>query len=288
MRRPGPSRQQGFGLLLMVVLMSMVTLMFVTGYSGLLTQQAANSLKASQQKYLLQSAQSLGAVWDTHALTLDNPVSGNSVTAADIYRLAGIAPRYGMQLAVSNVLTLSPEGIPYRNAVVYLPTETDTVNPPNLAHFLATGQFISCMNGPTDCDERQFKVFSSAELERRFYNETHYRLQQVAAKAQAYFKARMLQDPERAIDINYFRRPAGVCSSTSQDIGCIDAYVELRHQWAATVFGLAAEELETAWGNPIEVSNLQDSSTAATPFSMSFRARMPNGTYMTVRAVQQI
>lgn len=288
MRRPIPSRQQGFGLLILVVLTAMVTLMFVTGYSGLLTQQAANTLKTTQERYLLETAKSLEAVWEQHAVTLDAP--GSTATSADILRMTGISPRHGAQLLLSNVLISTVDNLAYRNAVVYIPTESDTTNPPNLAHFLSTGEFISCINAGDVCDARVFRVFSSLEVQRKKSAETYFRLQKVAAKAQSYFKARMMADPEHAIDINYFRAPSGSCSATrDMDLGCsMDSYQQLRNEYAKYVFGLSDEELYTAWNTPIEVSNLQDSSTTAVPFSMAFRARRPLGDYVVVRAVQQL
>lgn len=288
MRRPIPSRQQGFGLLILVVLTAMVTLMFITGYSGLLTQQAANTLKATQERYLLETAKSLEAVWEQHAPTLDAP--GSTSTAADILRLTGISPRHGSQLVLSNVLVSAVDNLSYRNAVLYIPTDSDSSNPPNLAHFAATGEFISCTNSAATCDERVFRVFSSLEIQRQKSEETYFRLQKVAAKAQSYFKARMMADPEHAIDINYFRMPSGSCSATpGMDLGCsMDRYQELRNEYAKYVFGISDEELYTAWNTPIEVSNVQDSNTTAVPFSMAFRARRPLGDYVVVRAVQQL
>lgn len=288
MRRPTPSRQQGFGLLILVVLTAMVTLMFVTGYSGLLTQQAANTLKATQERYLLETSKSLEAVWEQHAATLDAP--GNTATSADILRMTGISPRHGSQLLLSNVLFSTVDNLTYRNAVIYVPTDSDTTNPPNLAHFLATGEFISCTNSSEPCDTRVFRVFSSLETQRKKSAETYFRLQKVAAKAQSYFKARMMADPEHAIDINYFRAPSGSCNATpAMDLGCsMDTYQPLHSQAARLMFGLSDEELYTAWNTPIEVSNLQDSSTTAVPFSMAFRARRPLGDYVIVRAVQQL
>lgn len=289
MRRPGPSRQQGFGLLIFVTLTAMVTLALLAGFSGLLTQQAANALKATQQKYLKEVLTSVETVWDQNAAALDSPGPGNTTTAADVLRLAGVSPRQGAKLVLSNVMVSAADNVAFRYVAYYLPAETDVSNPPNLAHFMNTGEFISCSDPGLPCDEREFRVYSSLDRQRELSAETLRRMQKVAAKAQSYFKARMMQDPEHSIDINYFRRPSGVCSvSGSMDLGCFDAYTPLVGTFAAQAMGLSAEELYTAWGQPIEVSNLQDSNTGTTPFSMAFRARRPLGDYLTVRAVQQL
>lgn len=289
MRRPSPSRQQGFGLLTFVILTAMVVLAMVSGYSGLLTQQAANALVATQQKYLLDMSATLDTVWDQHAAMLDDPSPSNTVTAAQVLQLAGISPRHGATLVLSNVMVSAADNVAFRYAALYLPAETDATNPPDLAHFMATGEFRTCIDPDAECAERQFRVFSSLDAQRELSTETHRRLKKVAAKAQTYFKARMLQDPERSIDINYFRRPSGTCYvSGSMDLDCLDNYTPLVGTRAAQALGLSDEELYTAWGAPIEASNLQDSNTGATPFSMAFRARRPLGDFMTVRAVQQL
>lgn len=297
MRRPSPMRQQGFGLLSFVVITSVVSLTLVLGYAGLLTRKVANELFSSQQKYAEQVALQIEELWPQYAGQLDSPVLGASVTAEDLLRTAGVSLQSGARVALSDVLSLPAEGLTYRAVVVYLPSETDESNPPDLERFRLTGEFRSCSDETAFCGDRAFFVYTSLQAERDLIRETQLRLNKVASKAQSYFKARMLQDVERNIDVNYFRRPFGGCEVVEVDLGCADVYEPLvqvdplagatRTRMAAQL-SLTDEELYSAWGQPLEASNLQDSVTDASPFSMSFRARKPNGDYISIKAVQQL
>lgn len=296
--RPRPVRQQGFGLLSFVYLTSIIALSLVVGYSGLLARKVSNELLDRQSRYASEVVAQLEAAWPQFAARLDSPdTSISNVPLADVLRVSGITLAPRAQAEMSSVLLLPGEGLTYRNIVVYLNTETDTTNPPDLDSFRATGEFVSCSDPGQDCAQRPFAVFSSLDIERGLARETQLRLNKVASKAQFYFKARMLQDVEKNIDVNYFRRPNGDCEVEFMDLGCVDTYQPLATvngmggldvSRMANRLGLNDEELFTAWGEPIEVSNLQDSVTDATPFTMSFRARKPDGSYYILKAVQQL
>jgi hypothetical protein len=296
MRRPNPTRQQGFGLLVFVIITAIVSLSIVLGYSGILTRSQANQLARNQQRYLAEAKNAVLAFYEPHAFAIDQQSMSNTTTIEEILAGANVPVRFGMQAALSKVLA-SPEGVPYRAVALWLPSETDETNPPDLATFISTGRFVSCINSTADCATRQFQVFNSADLERELAKRTIARLERVAMKAQSYFKARMLQDPERNVSVNYFRTPEGSCEVLPMDLQCLDNYTplatidasaNLTASRTAINIGLSADELVSGWGRPIEGSNLTDSVTDDTPYTMVFRAATPAGTFYTVKAVQQL
>ena len=56
----------------------------------------------------------------------------------------------------------------------------------------------------------------------------------------------------------------------------------------AVLLGLTDEELVSAWGMPIELSNLQDSVTDDLPFTMVLRTLMPNGQFIQLTVTQPL
>ncbi len=295
MRRPNPVRERGFGLLAFVLLTAIVAFTLVVGYAGVMTRKEASRVPARQEAYLRQVALQVEQAWRASAYVYDAPGPSNSLTAEQVLTAAGVVPQYGLQAALSNVRV--SDGIAYRSLVVYLPAETDESNPPNLASFRSTGEFQSCSNTSQECATRSFLVFSSLDLQRELTKETQARLNKLAFKAQGYFKARMLLDPERNVSVNYFRKPMGACEVMDNDLGCMDTYQPLvvlggpssySRTRMATALGLTDEELFSAWGYPIEASNLQDSVTDDAPYTMAFRAARPSGGFLTVKAVQQL
>jgi len=295
MRRPSPQRQQGFGLLVFVIATAIVAFSIVIGYSGILARAQANQLVANQEKYLAAAKTSVLAFYERNAYAIDEQSMSNTTTIAEILAGANVPVRYDLQAALSKVL-VSPEGHAYRAVALWLPSETDTTNPPNISNFINTGNFISCSNA-SPCAVRQVQVFDSSSIEREKAQRTIAQLEQIAMKAQSYFKARLLQDPERNVSVNYFRAPSGVCQVQAIDLECLNVYTPLSTSGAGSAavpsttaknLGLSDADLVSAWGRPIEASNLIDSITDDTPYAMSFRAATPAGTFHKIKAVQQL
>jgi hypothetical protein len=280
---PSLAKQQGFGLLVFVLLLAAIAFFVVVAYAGILTRQVANELPRKKQEALLQAMEQVRGYWRANAINLDAP--GSTLTAQALVDNAGLSLRYGMQAEVSNLL--SKNGTTYRKVLLYSQA-TDDAAPLDLARFRTTGEINPCPIA-TDCGWHWAVFDSFNEIHQGYSSEALSRLRRVAFKAQAYFKARNLQDPERNISVNYFRSPSGNCVVLPQDLGCADTYtplVELPQM--VKNLGLSAEELYSPWGTPIEASNLQDSETTELPFTMAFRVRKPDGSYYTVKAVQQI
>jgi uncharacterized protein YceK len=76
MRRPGPLRQQGFGLLAFAMLLAIIAFSLVVGYAGVLTRTEANQYSAKRGKYLDETVHALTEKWSaSQAYALDNPTS---------------------------------------------------------------------------------------------------------------------------------------------------------------------------------------------------------------------
>lgn len=297
MRRPKLQRQQGgFGLLAFVIITAVFAFSFVVGYSGVLTRDQANQLETQQNRYLADARDSILAFYERHAFKLDQKSLSNPASVEEVLKGANVRARFAMTATMSQVL-LASDGTAYRAFALWMPTETDTTNGPNLTEFAQTGKFASCATEGGPCDRRVYMTFDTLSLERDLANQTAGQLQRIALKAQSYFRARNLQDPERNVSVNYFRTPSGACAVQPIDLECLDTYSPLATvdlagkvtlSRTAINLGLAAEDVISAWGLPIEASNLQDSVTDDSPYTMVFRAATPSGAYYTVKAVQQL
>lgn len=296
MKRHNSRPQQGFGLLIFVIVTAVIAFSLVVGYTGVLTKSQANRLQATQSDYLSEVRTQVMAFYQRKAFALDQQSMSNPVSVNDLLAGALVRKRFGLQAALSDVLSL-PDGVRYRRIAVWLPSDTDTDNPPDLSSFTQTGKFVSCTNLGSPCADRQMAVFDSIDLERELQKETQARLRHIALKAQAYFKARTLQDPERNISVNYFRPLANICTPRDMELECLDIYTPLSvpaiggalvPSRTASTLGLTGAELVSAWGLPIEASNVQDAVTDDTPFTMVFRAARPSGGYYSIRAIQQL
>jgi len=296
MSRLSPKRQQGFGLLVFVLIATTIALSLVLGYSGLLTRQEAQQRTAKLQAYLSDARSQILSFYGRNLAQIDSVSLGNNTSVNDLLAGGNVNVRYGLQAALSKPLA-SDSGLYYRRVVLYMPSETDGDNPPNIAAFVNSGDFQSCTDMSKLCGTRTYVVFDSLTLEKAALAETKHRLEEVAYKAQAYFKARMLLDPEHNVSVDYFRPAYGGCSPGLNDLQCLDTYTPLAvlsaGSWATqtnlpATIGLTNDELISAWGDPIQASNLADSQTGSPPFTMMFRAPSPFGGFYSVTAVQQI
>lgn len=283
--------QRGFALLAFVLALAVVAFSFVLGYSVNLTREQAAALPEAQRAYLADVRAQLLVLYRERARTASQTTSQWRAVAADENVLATVnAPlRWGAQATISEPLP-DEQGAPYQRIVVWLPTDTDAENPPDLETFRATGQWRSCAE-PAPCAERPFVIVDGQALQRELRAQAQERLMRAAYKLQAYFKARVLQDPERPMNVNYFRNPrGGACPAApvAPDFGCINEYRALAAGDPVAVHAnLLAEDLVSPWGEPVEVSNLLDSESARAPFSMALRVPV-KGTerYLRVLALQ--
>lgn len=296
MRRPSPVRQQGFGLLAFVMAAAVVAFSLVIGYSGLMVRQHHNDLQERNEALLAEYERGVRELWREKAHLIDqaSETESNNYTAEDILSAAGVSLR---GLAEAHLSDVFKEGdFSYRVMVIFFPTDTDDRNPPDIAEFKKTGKFQSCKNPQEVCAQRQFVVISSYDMQKELIREAQARLNRVAYRAQAHFKARMLLEPEKSITVNYFRKPFGECVTVEADLDCLDTYTpllsispagaEMLH--AAKALQLTDEELVSPWGQPIEASNLLDSETESPPYTMAFRVLKPSGGYLVTKAVQPL
>ena len=304
--------QEGAGLLALVTVLMAVAVAFVIGYESNLAAKVKNTAYDERMAYLQQLQAGVGAFYAQHAFELDQLGMGNPYTAQDILDDSGEPLRYGVSAKLSDVL-LDPGGVAFRVLVLYLRSDTDTLNPPDFSNFASQGKFVSCVSSSQPCARRAYVIFSSLALERRFERSTEERLDTLAAKAQVYFSDRRQLDPEKDITRNYFNSPYGACNGSPLDLGCFDSFTSgtgnntLATQntdgsWALTDaaknLGASAYDVVDAWGNPIQASNntldidtfLGKSLTAAQapPFVMLFRALTPGGTYIEKSAIEPL
>lgn len=290
----GSRAQAGFALLAFVLALSVVAFSFVLGYSVNLTRQQADAQPRAQQAYLQGLQDTLLQVYRERATHPVEPATPAAVAQwrafgpdEDALALASATLRWGVRAAISEPQP-DGQGAPYQRIALWLPLETEAENPPDIEHFRATGQWRGCTK-PAPCVEPPFVLVDGQLVQRVLHAQAQERLMRVAQKLQAYFKARMLQNPERNVAVNYFRNPRGgtACPSTppAPELRCLDTYRPLGAADPVAVHAnLVAADLVSPWGEPLQASNLQDSETVRPPFSMALRVQV-KGTAEYLRAI---
>lgn len=302
-RRPRSQRQQGFGLLAFVLGTTIFAFSLIGGYSGIWTKEKQLNELTTKMEYVKRSSAQLAKVYPSLSLRLDSSL-GDGYTSEELIEYAQIPIQWNLKIVKSKLLK-TVEGYQYRAFAFYLDIPVPGAEPLNVQYFIDTG-VMRCGASRDVCDSALYMVqWDSSDLVRSMVLETEARLARVVKKAQLYFKARELQDPERNVSINYFYRPSATCILPgSIDLGCLNDYTMLANiegsggmtgtatkvtpSDVAVKLGLSPDEMVTAWNLPLEASNVRDSVTDKPPYTMAFRAVLPGGTtWLTKTAVQQ-
>lgn len=284
-------RQQGFYLIALTAALAVIAFGFVTAYSSMLAKKEQKSLLDTQKTYMEQARTALESAYEQHIAEIESSSSNTSEyrTGEKLLSLAGITPKWGVQVAISNPMITGD--LRYSILAMWLPSDTDAENPasfnPN------TGEFVSCTNAAANCAPRASMLMSGLNVQKRLEARAIKQLNDLASAHQAYFKSKFLMDPDKNISINYFRAPENICTSTSA-MPCIDTCIAEKDTTAVALLGLSPQQLTNPWGVLIETSNKVDcGGTGAAlptsyPYRMSFRSTTPWGSSYTIFALQPI
>jgi hypothetical protein len=284
----GKYSQKGFFLTALTAVLSVLAFVFILGYSSYYSKRASLTLIQSQQEYLYDAKARLLEAYAANALKVDSDLTYGAYRDGDTWlQMAGITKKWSVSVGVSD--RLSKEGVKYTSVTLWLPTDTDSTNPPS--YNPATGAFQSCSAAP--CPDRVYTSFDGYGIQLEALNKTFAVLNTAATKAQSYFKARYLTDVVRDMSKNHFRSPRtpGGCGPVMPDeIPCIDAFTPLRLTQVPTVIGLDSQTLTNAWGLDIEVTNMAGGSKFTTsPYTMAFSTKDPwGGPPIIIYAVQPL
>jgi len=277
-----PRQQGGYFLIAITAALAVIAFGFIIAYSSLLAKKQQQTLFLAQQAYMADVNSALTATYAQNAGTIDSITDANNWNATSFLSLAGIQLKWGAQVAFAQGLV--QDGINYSVIVVWLPTNTDTTNPPNFNE--TTGAFVSCTNTQASCSPRAYAIISGLTIQATLQANAIKQLDTLAGIHQAYFKAKLLQDPDKNIAINYFRAPDGNCANAS-NMPCIDTYTNESLTAIPGLLGISSDLLINPWGLPIEVSNNEGSSLSY-PFSLSIKSETPWGSFINILAIQPV
>lgn len=278
------ARQRGFAMVAFVVALGAIALVIVAGYASQATRDADGRIDRDREAWLEAAEAKLKARYFSNATDMVSADDG--VSQAVLLSRAGVVPRWDAGLFVSKVLTDGPGGVHYTSMVLWLPGFHDRSPPPSFDP--ATGEFKVCPAG--GCPGRPFRIVSGVGAQREALEATSKTLGVLAAKAEVFAKAYMLQDPEHDLSRNPFR--IGDCWSVeTRRPPCIIGSVPLFSASAggtAALFGISPSEAVDGWGQPILVNNEEGAAVIDPPYFLKFSATPPWGAPVTSIAAQPL
>jgi type II secretory pathway pseudopilin PulG len=263
-------KQGGYALMALTAALSVVAFGFVIGYSTLLAKKETGQLLEQQKQYMLAAQTALDSVYKANAASIDGDESqGQWRGATSFLDAAGIQPRWGMQTAVSD--RLENGDVDYTVVALWLPGNNGAQNPP--AFDTSSGVFTPCVKTDVPCT-RVYAVYSGLSVQRDLRKRAIGQLNALATKAQSFFKAKALQDPDHNILTNYFRAPSG-CGLSSDEMPCLDNYTPVAATNIPGLLGVDASSYTNPWGYPVLASNGSANASTASPFTMGFATQAP-------------
>ncbi len=245
-------------------------------------QQAAAGLEEDHRQYLPIALGQVEAWYVAQAATVD--ATASTIDAATVRAAALTQPRYNIQLAVSSRLGLPCASgtpvtvcVPYRRIAVWIPASSEA----------STASFDASTGNFTPGNALQWGVFDGRTVQVALANESWRALDRTAAALQRYAVARSAMEPIGSARAN-FMRPSDCSKVPADEIGCVDTYTDAAGSTLQTTLGLTTGELRSAWGTPIQFSNLQGSQTTTPPYTSALRTSTPWGGSIQITAVQPI
>lgn len=278
MNRPRSSlakSQQGAAGLLLVILVGAAILFLMNGPLSTELEEQLSRAELIEQQYLDDVAQRLESWYDRNAATVDSS-STYAIAPAALWSQLGIDPKVNLRLGISDRQTGAQ--VAYRRFVIWLQRAT-----PDTSTFTAsTGAFTPAAGVP-------FRVIDGEKMQVLKLDQTLNGMKRFAFLLERRFQAKYEADPLRSLSVNHFRPVSGTCSTTLDDMPCINTY--LNAPVAANfplLVGVDPATLTTAWGAAFEVSNQEDSRTTTPPYTMAIRSTTPWGSTVLVNAVQPL
>lgn len=279
------NRQRGAAIIWFVSALLGALMVLTTTYRMHAVRLSALNAERDQKVYLDEVMQNALRWYQRNAISIE--ASGQVVTPAQI--LAEIAPdnRFGIHAAVSNRLGLPCPAdavfgscVPYRVIVVWLQpiSSSDTTT-----FDASTGSFVP---DPVVVSAGTSRMLNTKLYQQGVLTQVSALLNTVATRLQNRARAQQSVIGEASFE-NYFRL-SDCASELAGFLPCIDTYTDITTTIIPSQLGLSNQDFLTPWGDPVQVSNLLDSSTLNMPFSLALRVSTPWGqsTSMTVRHPQ--
>ena len=269
-------RQRGFGLLLAVFALVLMSAMFIGGIGVLIQLPHAAALERQKTAYLGDVAGALSRLYTEHLDRIDAATEA-PWSGTDMLGMAGIGPRWNLQIAVSS-RQIDPSGVGYRNLYLWLPT----AQPDPVTFDAAADRFVA----PADT---LWRKVDGREIEQTAMRMAARRLTRVADQLSAMFAAKRALDPAQDNAINHFQAAPCTSSVPGQGLPCTNGqYVALAALGATSAAGIAATDLTDPWGGQIVASNTLDADVTEPPYSLVLRATTPWGGSVTYRVSEPI
>lgn len=239
------------------------------------TARAFDLLSASEGAYLDTVTRRLEQHYRLNAAAIDSGPA-YSITAAQLLAQLGIEPRLTLRLAISDRLNGSE--VRFRRFAVWM----KRTEPDSTVFDVATGSF-------TPGQGVAYRIVDGEAIQGALLEETLTRMKRFAQQLERRFRAKFEGDPLRSLNVNHFRPLGPACSTDTDDIPCIDSHTSaaLAADFT-TLLSVDAGTLVSAWGEPLTVSNREDSRWTTPPYSMAVRSALPWGGSVLVNAIQPL
>lgn len=267
--RSGASRQKGFAVLTVVVLIAFGVMTVFVALSSRAASSKAGDLDADKRAYLAEIRNGLDLWYRRNASVIDG--SDAALDFAQVLSDAGLPARYSVRGQISGRMQAS--GIAFRVIGIWIPDESNaptTLDPP-------TASLVA--------PPRHWIVFNGRGVQVALFNESLSRLKDAASALEKHARAALEVSPDRNVSVNPFR--ATDCSRVlPSEIPCVDVHTPVAATVIPALIGFDADRLSDAWGQPIRFSNLAQSNVLQPPFTASVSTTTPWGLPMSVVAVQ--
>jgi len=267
---PRVRAQRGSALIMVFSLIAGVALLVMAGMNASITQEYVLNRNQLQQQYLDEVAAAAQAWYERVAPTIE--LSGEPVSESTL--LGQIAPtrKFGIraQIGPRFTKTVSPWTQPslgYRTILIWIPQSGGDTTATSTTSETPTLD-------PLVVQAKAFRTWSTFGYQQTQLAQLSDLLVRVGSGLQGWARAQQGAHYGMSLD-NFFRQSDCAAPATPDHLPCLDTYQDITTTSVPSYLGLSNAEFSSVWGYSVEISKLQNSSTATVPYSLSLRVHSP-------------
>lgn len=267
---PSLKKQRGSAAGWFVVFLVAMAIAVTASEAELLANKRRNDRPYQQDAYLEQTASAVTAWYQRNIGTIDATGAADP-SVADVLAGAGITPRYGLHIAVSQ--RLSSGNMNWHSIALWINDSTTD----STTFTASTGAF-------NPDPKARAALVSGQRLQQEAWQRTSTAVNTVVSALNNYAQQRQAANGGD-MTRNPFR-PADCSNVAPGEMPCLDSYTPANG--ISTQLGLNNTQLVDAWNGAIQVSNGTDARTTGTPYTMVVKATTPWGAAVTGTAIQTV
>lgn len=267
--RKYPQQQSGFVIMSLLVATAVIGMMIYMGFSSDISRITGAQLEAERQEWIVDNGKALNEWYLRNAWVIDS--NNLAIDSSAIASQAGITLKYSAQIVSS--ARLNRNGVSYHVIAMWLPQTGLT----GTAFDINTGVLTEGTYASASVPRLKYHITNGFTIESQLISESLNTMAKAGAKLESWFAGQAALATSTDVDKNWFRQPSCTAPADPRFLSCLTGFVDANPVFATTAIGVA-NDLMSAWGRSLLMTNDPTLVSTVHPYSVLLQADTPWGT----------